>query len=59
VNLIAELKSYRRKPDPLKPGTFLDEVVKTGDDCCDALRYLVIGEFGPYAGSGRHEANDA
>jgi phage terminase large subunit len=43
---IAELKNYRRKPDPLQPGKFLDDVVKTGDDCCDALRYAIISEFG-------------
>jgi hypothetical protein len=56
-NLIAELGTYKRKADPNRPGKFLDEVVKVGDDCCDALRYALIGEFGaPFQGNYRNEA---
>lgn len=59
THLIHELQNYRRKEDKRDPGKFLDEVVKAGDDCCDALRYAIASEFGPYSGSSRYEVNDA
>lgn len=46
THLIGEMKGYRRKADPRAPGKYLDEVVKTNDDAQDALRYVIMGEFG-------------
>ena len=59
THTIAELQSYARTPDPRAPGKYLDDVVKLNDDACDAIRYAIMGEFGPHAGNRRHEVNDA
>ena len=41
ATLIAELQNYERNPETQKP-------IKDQDHSCDALRYLVQGEFGLY-----------
>lgn len=58
THLIGEMKKYKRKPDPLNPGKYLDEVIKINDDAQDALRYAIMGEFGRIT-SKRTEVNDA
>lgn len=58
-NTIAGFLNYKRKPDNANPGKFLDDVIKLHDDEMDALRYALMGEFGPYAGFGRHVVDDA
>lgn len=58
-NTIAGFRNYKRKPDNSQPGKFLDDVIKLHDDEMDALRYALMGEFGPYAGFGRHVVDDA
>lgn len=58
-NLIRELGCYKRKRDPNNPDAFLEQIVDKDNHACDSLRYLVISEFGPYSGTGRHETPDA
>lgn len=59
VNLIRELKSYRRKQDPHETGKFLEAIEDRNNHAIDCARYIAISEFGPYAGSQRTETPDA
>lgn len=45
-NTISEFTKYKRKPDPLSPGRFLDEIIDRDNHAMDSLRYLAVGEFG-------------
>jgi phage terminase large subunit len=46
VNIIDEFAKYKRKPDPMVPGRFLDDIIDKDNHAMDALRYLAVGEFG-------------
>jgi hypothetical protein len=46
VNTIREMLSYKRKPDPMNAGRFLEDIIDRDNHTSDALRYLTIGEFG-------------
>ena len=59
VNLIRELKSYRRKPDPNDRGRFLEAIEDKNNHAIDCARYIAISEFGPYSNTGRSETPDA
>lgn len=56
VNTIREFKSYRRKKDPKVPDSYLEDIEDKNNHAMDALRYMVVGEFGmPSGGNYRHE----
>ena len=46
VNTIREFKSYRRKQDPQNKDRYLEDIVDKNNHAMDALRYMVVGEFG-------------
>lgn len=46
VNTIREFLSYKRKPDPMNAGRFLEDIIDRDNHTMDALRYLTVGEFG-------------
>ena len=41
-NLINEIKNYKRKPQLIGKEAVDERPIKLNDDCCDALRYLIM-----------------
>jgi len=56
-NMIRELQTYRRKPDPKDADSYLEEIEGKNDHAADALRYALMGQFSHLACE-RHEISE-